>query len=152
MNWMDIRIGQGYDVHALVEGRKLILGGVDIPHTRGLLGHSDADALLQLANRRADAVKAYLANKLPPERVHQLVAAFERLIGATLAHPVIAVPLAAGRVTLNGGRIGISGNVLQTPILLANQRDRAGRALPHSIRLQINKELPAGFRLPNRGF
>ncbi len=38
MNWMDIRIGQGYDVHALVEGRKLILGGVDIPHTRGLLG------------------------------------------------------------------------------------------------------------------
>ncbi|ALF88394.1 MULTISPECIES: 2-C-methyl-D-erythritol 2,4-cyclodiphosphate synthase [Ralstonia solanacearum species complex] len=46
MNWMDIRIGQGYDVHALVEGRKLILGGVEIPHTRGLLGHSDADALL----------------------------------------------------------------------------------------------------------
>ncbi|WP_163070225.1 2-C-methyl-D-erythritol 2,4-cyclodiphosphate synthase, partial [Acinetobacter nosocomialis] len=38
--------GQGYDVHALVEGRKLILGGVEIPHTRGLLGHSDADALL----------------------------------------------------------------------------------------------------------
>lgn len=46
MNWMDIRIGQGYDVHALVEGRKLILGGVEIAHTRGLLGHSDADALL----------------------------------------------------------------------------------------------------------
>ncbi|AXW61991.1 2-C-methyl-D-erythritol 2,4-cyclodiphosphate synthase [Ralstonia solanacearum] len=46
MNWMDIRIGQGYDVHALVEGRKLILGGVEIPHTHGLLGHSDADALL----------------------------------------------------------------------------------------------------------
>ena len=47
MNWMDIRIGQGYDVHALVEGRKLILGGVEIPHTRGLLGNSDADALLR---------------------------------------------------------------------------------------------------------
>lgn len=40
------RIGQGYDVHALVPGRKLILGGVDIPAERGLLGHSDADALL----------------------------------------------------------------------------------------------------------
>jgi len=40
------RIGQGYDVHALVPGRKLILGGVDIPFERGLLGHSDADALL----------------------------------------------------------------------------------------------------------
>lgn len=41
-----IRIGQGYDVHRLTEGRKLILGGVEIPHERGLLGHSDADVLL----------------------------------------------------------------------------------------------------------
>ena len=41
-----IRIGHGYDVHRLVEGRKLILGGVDIPHETGLLGHSDADVLL----------------------------------------------------------------------------------------------------------
>jgi 2-C-methyl-D-erythritol 2,4-cyclodiphosphate synthase len=41
-----IRIGHGYDVHRLVEDRKLILGGVDIPHEKGLLGHSDADVLL----------------------------------------------------------------------------------------------------------
>ena len=41
-----IRIGQGSDIHALVEGRKLIIGGVDIPHERGLLGHSDADVLV----------------------------------------------------------------------------------------------------------
>lgn len=40
------RVGMGYDVHALTPGRKLILGGVDIPFDRGLLGHSDADALL----------------------------------------------------------------------------------------------------------
>jgi len=40
------RVGQGYDVHRLVEGRPLILGGVEIPHDKGLLGHSDADALL----------------------------------------------------------------------------------------------------------
>lgn len=40
------RVGQGFDVHALVEGRPLILGGVAIPHTHGLQGHSDADALL----------------------------------------------------------------------------------------------------------
>lgn len=39
------RIGEGWDTHALVEGRRLVLGGVDIPHTHGLLGHSDADAL-----------------------------------------------------------------------------------------------------------
>ncbi|MBP5987174.1 MAG: 2-C-methyl-D-erythritol 2,4-cyclodiphosphate synthase [Azonexus sp.] len=43
---MNFRVGQGYDVHKLVEGRKLILGGVEIPHPTGLLGHSDADALL----------------------------------------------------------------------------------------------------------
>jgi 2-C-methyl-D-erythritol 2,4-cyclodiphosphate synthase len=41
-----IRVGEGWDVHALVEGRKLILGGVEIPYDKGLLGHSDADALL----------------------------------------------------------------------------------------------------------
>jgi len=41
-----MRVGQGFDVHQLVEGRKLIVGGVDIPYARGLLGHSDADVLL----------------------------------------------------------------------------------------------------------
>ncbi len=43
---MDIRIGHGFDVHAFAEGRRCILGGVDIPHPRGLAGHSDADVLL----------------------------------------------------------------------------------------------------------
>lgn len=43
---LQLRIGEGWDVHALVPGRKLILGGVEIPFDRGLLGHSDADALL----------------------------------------------------------------------------------------------------------
>ena len=43
---MNIRVGQGYDVHQLVEGRNLILGGINIPFEKGLLGHSDADALL----------------------------------------------------------------------------------------------------------
>jgi 2-C-methyl-D-erythritol 2,4-cyclodiphosphate synthase len=41
-----LRVGEGWDVHALAPGRKLMLGGVEIPHDRGLLGHSDADALL----------------------------------------------------------------------------------------------------------
>ncbi|HYE82488.1 MAG TPA: 2-C-methyl-D-erythritol 2,4-cyclodiphosphate synthase [Clostridia bacterium] len=43
---LEFRIGNGYDVHRLVEGRKLILGGVDIPYEKGLLGHSDADVLV----------------------------------------------------------------------------------------------------------
>jgi len=48
-----MRIGHGYDVHRLVEGRKLIMGGVDIPWEKGLLGHSDADVLLHAV---ADAI------------------------------------------------------------------------------------------------
>ena len=43
---MNIRVGEGWDVHALVPGRKLVIGGVHIPHELGLLGHSDADVLL----------------------------------------------------------------------------------------------------------
>jgi 2-C-methyl-D-erythritol 2,4-cyclodiphosphate synthase len=46
MNPFDLRVGEGWDTHALVAGRSLVLGGVRIPHTHGLLGHSDADALL----------------------------------------------------------------------------------------------------------
>ncbi|MDY3058498.1 2-C-methyl-D-erythritol 2,4-cyclodiphosphate synthase [Fusobacterium sp.] len=41
-----LRIGNGYDVHVLTEGRKLVLGGVEIPHTKGVLGHSDGDVLV----------------------------------------------------------------------------------------------------------
>ncbi len=44
-NLPQLRIGEGWDIHALVTGRPLVLGGVEIPHTHGLLGHSDADAL-----------------------------------------------------------------------------------------------------------
>ena len=46
MNLPALRIGEGWDTHALVTGRPLVLGGITIPHTHGLLGHSDADALL----------------------------------------------------------------------------------------------------------
>jgi 2-C-methyl-D-erythritol 2,4-cyclodiphosphate synthase len=55
---MNFRIGNGFDVHALVEGRTLILGGVPIPHHRGLAGHSDADVLLHAI---ADAILGALA-------------------------------------------------------------------------------------------
>ncbi|WP_374657414.1 2-C-methyl-D-erythritol 2,4-cyclodiphosphate synthase [Inhella sp.] len=53
MNPFELRVGEGWDVHRLVEGRPLILGGVLIPHSHGLLGHSDADAL---AHAITDAV------------------------------------------------------------------------------------------------
>ena len=55
----EFRIGHGYDVHKLVEGRALILGGVTIPHTLGLLGHSDADVLVHAI---MDALRIYDGN------------------------------------------------------------------------------------------
>lgn len=55
---MDFRVGNGFDVHALVEGRALIVGGVKIPYERGLLGHSDADVLLHAI---CDAILGALA-------------------------------------------------------------------------------------------
>lgn len=64
-----MRIGHGYDVHRLVEGRELILGGVSVPYEKGLLGHSDADVLLHAI---MDAVLGALAlgdiGKLFPDR------------------------------------------------------------------------------------
>lgn len=63
-----LRIGLGTDVHALAEGRKLILGGVDIPHERGLLGHSDADALAHaVSDALLGAARAGDIGKLFPD-------------------------------------------------------------------------------------
>lgn len=63
-----LRIGQGYDVHAFAEGRKLILGGVDIPHTQGLLGHSDADVLAHaIADALLGAIRGGDIGKLFPD-------------------------------------------------------------------------------------
>ena len=58
MERLPVRIGHGYDVHRLVENRKLILGGVEIPYEKGLLGHSDADVLLHAVS---DALLGALA-------------------------------------------------------------------------------------------
>jgi 2-C-methyl-D-erythritol 2,4-cyclodiphosphate synthase len=65
---MSMRIGLGYDVHAFAEGRKLILGGVEIEHERGLLGHSDADVLAHaLADAVLGAMRAGDIGKLFPD-------------------------------------------------------------------------------------
>ena len=56
---MNFRVGQGYDVHRLVEGRKLILGGVEIPHATGLLGHSGAVALGDIGRHFPDTDPRY---------------------------------------------------------------------------------------------
>lgn len=67
-DFRNLRTGLGYDVHAFAEGRKLILGGVDVPHTRGLLGHSDADVLAHaVADALLGAVRGGDIGKLFPD-------------------------------------------------------------------------------------
>ena len=85
---MNFRIGHGYDVHKLVEGRKLILGGAEIPHTVGLLGHSDADVL---THALMDALLGALAlgdiGQLFPDNDPAYEGADSiRLLGAVMEH------------------------------------------------------------------
>ncbi len=75
----NLRVGHGFDVHSLVEGRRLIVGGVDIPHEKGLLGHSDGDVLLHAI------IDALLGAAGLPDIGQQFPASDERYRGADSA-------------------------------------------------------------------
>ncbi len=93
---MNFRIGQGYDVHQLVEGRPLILGGVHIPFERGLLGHSDADALLHaITDALLGAAALGDIGKLFPDTAAEHKDADSRVL---LRHAYAAVQEAGWRV------------------------------------------------------
>jgi 2-C-methyl-D-erythritol 2,4-cyclodiphosphate synthase len=96
---MQFRIGEGWDIHALVEGRKLILGGVEIPYAKGLLGHSDADALLHAIT---DAVLGAAAlgdiGTLFPDTDAQFKGADSAVLLAEAARQVRALGYAIGNV------------------------------------------------------
>ncbi|MBY4797412.1 2-C-methyl-D-erythritol 2,4-cyclodiphosphate synthase [Collinsella sp. AGMB00827] len=83
-----LRIGHGYDVHRLVEGRPCIIGGVDIPHERGLLGHSDADVLAHaLADALLGAARAGDIGALFPDTDPAFAGADSLvLLGRAMAH------------------------------------------------------------------
>lgn len=94
-----MRIGHGYDVHKLVAGRKLILGGVDIPHETGLLGHSDADVLTHAV---MDALLGAAAmgdiGKLFPDADPAFAGADSLLLAAEVAHRIRAAGYEIGNV------------------------------------------------------
>ena len=146
----DMRIGHGYDVHRLVPDRRLILGGVDIPHTVGLLGHSDADVLTHAV---MDAVLGALAmgdiGKLFPDND-------DRFLGAdsiALAREV------AKRVHEAGWRIGnIDATVIaQAPKLapyIVEMRTRLAEAFevdPSRVSVKATTEEHLGFTGEKRG-
>ncbi len=83
-----MRIGHGYDVHKLVEGRKLILGGVEIEHEKGLLGHSDADVLLHaISDALLGAAALGDIGKLFPDNDNRFLDADSRvLLGEVVSH------------------------------------------------------------------
>ena len=113
-----MRIGQGYDVHRLVENRKLILGGVDVPHSLGLLGHSDADVLLHAI---CDAILGALAAGDIGRHFPDTDPQFKGISSLTLLQRVIE--LAATR----GWRLG---NLDSTVVA---QRPRLAEYLPQMV-------------------
>ena len=146
----DMRIGHGYDVHRLVPDRRLILGGVDIPHTVGLLGHSDADVLTHAV---MDAVLGALAmgdiGKLFPDND-------DRFLGAdsiALAREV------AKRVREAGWRVGnIDATVIaQAPKLapyIVEMRARLAEAFDvdvSKVSVKATTEEHLGFTGEKRG-
>ena len=140
----DIRIGHGYDVHRLVEGRKLILGGVTIEHTTGLLGHSDADVLTHAV---MDAVLGALAlgdiGKLFPDND-------ERFLGAD---SILLAREVAKRIFEMGWRVGnIDATVIaQAPKLaphISAMRERLADAFgvsPDRVSVKATTEERLGF-------
>ena len=100
------RVGEGWDTHALVEGRKLILGGVEIAHTHGLAGHSDADALCHAITDALFGAAALFALFGAGTLVAALVLALATAIDGWLAALVVAVVLlgGAGIMALSGKR------------------------------------------------
>ena len=89
---MSFRIGQGFDVHRLVEGRKCILCGIEIPHNKGLLGHSDADAAVHaLMDAILGAAAAGDIGQLFPDKDPEWKGADSmELLAKVLAHPQVA--------------------------------------------------------------
>ena len=93
------RIGQGYDCHALVEGRKLIVGGVTIPHKLGLFGHSDADVLLHaIIDAMLGAAGLGDIGKHFPDTDPMFAGADSRTLLREVAHRVVATGYTIGNI------------------------------------------------------
>ena len=139
---MNIRIGEGWDVHALVPGRKLVIGGVEIAHSTGLLGHSDADVLLHAIT---DALLGAAALGDIGTHFPDTDAAFRG------ADSVVLLVEAARRVRAQGYEIGNidSTVVAQAPRLAAHipaMRERIAAALALAVG-QVNVKAKTAERL-----
>jgi 2-C-methyl-D-erythritol 2,4-cyclodiphosphate synthase len=139
-----MRIGHGYDVHRLVEGRKLIMGGVEIPWERGLLGHSDADVLLHAI---ADAILGAIGEGDIGKHFPDTDPAFKGADSLKLLEHVMA------RADSRGFRIGnldatiIAQRPKMAPHINGMRENiaRALRATPEQVNVKATTEEGLGF-------
>ena len=125
------RIGEGWDSHALVPGRKLIIGGVDVPHSTGLLGHSDADVLLHAI---IDALLGAAALGDIGSHFSDADAKFEG------ADSVVLLIEAARLISENGYIIGnIDSTVIAQAPKLASHIPAMQRRIADALKLDINR-------------
>jgi len=128
------RIGQGYDCHALVEGRKLIIGGVTIPHTTGLLGHSDADVLLHaITDALFGAAALGDIGRHFPDTAVEFAGADSRVL----------LREAAKRVAAAGFRVGnVDATIIAQKLMVANIAEDLGVAINQvNIKAKTNEKL-----------
>lgn len=128
MNTLPFRVGEGWDVHRLVEGRPLVLGGLTIPHSHGLLGHSDADAL---AHAITDALLGAAGLGDIGRHFPDTDAAFEG------ADSMVLLAQAAARVRATGWHIGnVDATVIAQAPKLAPHIPAMQQRLAQVLRLE----------------
>ncbi len=141
-----MRVGQGFDVHRFVEGRRLVLGGVEVPHERGLEGHSDADVL---AHAVADALLGALGAGDLGTHFPSSDPAWEGASGAELLEPVL------GRIDAAGLRIeNVDATLIAQQPRLAPYTAAIRRGLAAMLRLddgRVNVKVTSTDRLGASG-
>ncbi len=125
------RIGHGYDVHRLVAGRPLILGGVEIPHENGLLGHSDADVLLHAV---MDALLGAAALGDIGQHFPDTAAAFENISSMTLLRRVDELLKSDGYAVIN-----IDATILAQAPKLAPYRDKMRENVAAALGIDVSQ-------------
>ena len=136
------RVGQGYDCHALIAGRELIIGGVTIPHTTGLLGHSDADVLLHaITDALIGAAGLGDIGKHFPDTDPQFSGADSRVLLREIAKRVRAVGYAIGNVdaTIIAQRPKMAPHIAQMVAHVADDLDISPQQV--NIKAKTNEKL-----------
>ena len=145
---MSLRIGEGYDVHRLVEGQPLVLGGVEIPHDRGLTGHSDADAL---AHAVGDALLGAAGAGDLGQHFPSSDPRWRGASGATLLAHVLEIVARAGFAPVNVDSTLIAQEPRLAPFVAAMRRGLAGMLALEESAVSVKLKSHDGLGAVGRG-